>query len=76
MPNSLFNPRNVPLPLCPRVQEELNRMKSIGRISKFDDPIRHVGSIEKVGHSKVGVVKDGTSYPLNNHLFGAHFVDW
>ena len=37
---------------------------------------RRVESIEKVGHLKVGMVKGGASYSLNNHLFGTHFLDW
>ena len=38
VPCSLLTPRHVPLPLCPKVQEELNRMESIGVISKVDEP--------------------------------------
>ena len=37
-PHSLFAPRHVPLPLRPKVQEELDRMESIGVISKVDEP--------------------------------------
>ena len=38
VPLSLFTPRHVPLPLRPKVQDELNRMESIGVISKVDKP--------------------------------------
>ena len=37
-PHALFSPRNVPLPLCNKVKEELNKMESIGVISKVDEP--------------------------------------
>ena len=37
-PYSLFPPRHIPLPLRPKVQEELARMESIGVISKVDEP--------------------------------------
>ena len=33
-PHSLFTPRRVPLPLRPKVEEELNRMESLGVISR------------------------------------------
>ena len=39
VPCSLFTPRHVPLPLRPKIQQELNRMESIGAISKVDEPI-------------------------------------
>ena len=38
VPRSLFAPRHVPLPLRPKVEEELNRMESIGVISRVDEP--------------------------------------
>ena len=37
-PHALFTPRHVPLPLRSKVQEELDRMESIGVISKVDEP--------------------------------------
>lgn len=37
-PHSLFTPRSVPLPLQDKVREELNRMESLGVISKVSKP--------------------------------------
>ena len=37
-PYALYTPRHVPLPLHPKVIEELNQMESMGIISKFDEP--------------------------------------
>lgn len=37
-PYALFTPRHVPLPLRPKVAEELDRMESLGIISKVDEP--------------------------------------
>jgi len=38
VPRSLSTPRHVPLPLQPKVQEELTRMEALGVISKVDEP--------------------------------------
>lgn len=37
-PHALFAPRNVPLPLRSKVEEELSRMEAMGIISKVDEP--------------------------------------
>jgi len=37
-PYSLFTPRHVPLPLCSKVTEELNKMEAMGVISKVIEP--------------------------------------
>ena len=38
VPYSLFTPRHVPLPLRPKVEQELTRMESMGVISRVDEP--------------------------------------
>ena len=37
-PHALYTPRHVPLPLRPKVTEELNRMEAMGIISWVDEP--------------------------------------
>ena len=37
-PYAIYAPRNVPIPLRPKVQEELNRMEEIGVIQKVSQP--------------------------------------
>ena len=37
-PYALFSPRNIPLPLRTKVKQELERIESMGVISKVDDP--------------------------------------
>ena len=37
-PHALFTPHNVVIPLRPKVEKELQRMESIGIISKVDKP--------------------------------------
>ena len=37
-PYALYTPHHMPLPLCPKVIEELNRMKAMGIISRVDEP--------------------------------------
>ncbi|ETW98423.1 MAG: hypothetical protein ETSY2_42830 [Candidatus Entotheonella gemina] len=37
-PHALYTPRRVPLPLLPKVEEELKRMESMGVISRVDEP--------------------------------------
>ena len=37
-PHALYTPRNVPIPLRGKVLDELNRMESLGVISKVSDP--------------------------------------
>lgn len=39
-PYALFTPQNIPLPLRPKVKQELDRMESIGVISKVDEPTK------------------------------------
>ena len=37
-PHALFTPRKVPIPLRPRVKEELDRLEQNGVISKVEEP--------------------------------------
>ena len=37
-PHALFTSRRVPIPLCPNVQAELDRMEALGVISRVTDP--------------------------------------
>ena len=37
-PHSLFAPRHIPLPLRPKVKDELERMEKLGIIAKIDQP--------------------------------------
>lgn len=38
---ALFTPRNIPLPLCQKVQKELERMKLVGAISRINEAGRN-----------------------------------
>ena len=38
VPHAIYTPRTVALPMRPRVQEELDRMESIGVISRVEEP--------------------------------------
>ena len=44
VPHSLYIPRHVPLPLCPKALEEFERIESLGVISKVNKPI-HPGGL-------------------------------
>ena len=37
-PSSVFTPRHVPIPLCPKVKTELERMETMGVIRKVEEP--------------------------------------
>ena len=37
-PYSIHTPRRVPIPLLPKVKQELERMEKLGVISKIDEP--------------------------------------
>ena len=58
-PRALFAPRRVPLSLCNKVLEELNRMESIGVISKVSEPTAWCAGIIVVpkqnGNLRIGV---------------------
>ena len=58
-PYSIVTPRRVPIPLLPRVEEELKRMESLGIIEKVTDPTERcapmVPVIKKNGKIKICV---------------------
>ena len=66
-PYALFTPRNIPLPLRPRVEEELQRMDKLGVISKVDTPPWCAGLV--VVPKKNGKVRLCVDMqPLNKHV--------
>ena len=67
-PYALFTPRNIPLPLRPRVEEELQRMEKLGVISKVDMPTPWCAGLVVVPkkNGKVRLCVD--MQPLNKHV--------
>ena len=57
---ALFTPRNIPLPLWKKVEEELSRMESLGGIFQVSEPARWCGGIvmvpKKFGSVQICVV--------------------
>ena len=65
-PYSLFTPRHVPIPLCPKVQAELERMESLGVIRKVDEPTPWCAGMVVVP-KKVGAICVDLK-PLNDNV--------
>ena len=67
-PHALFTPRHVPLPLRPQVEEELQRMESLGVISKVDKPTQWCAGMAVVPkkNGKVRICVD--LKPLNENV--------
>ena len=42
---SLLTPRNVPIPLCEKVAQELQRMESLGVISRVTEPTQRCAAM-------------------------------
>ena len=77
-PHSLFTPRHVPLPLRPRVKEELDRMEAMGVISKVDQPTPWCAGMVVVP-KKEGAIRICVDLkPLNEKSFvrSTHFRKW
>ena len=63
-PHALYTARNIPLPLHGKVQQELERMESLGVISKIDIPTQCAGMV--VAAKKNGDVRICVDFqPLN-----------
>ena len=67
-PHAVFTPRHVPLPLRPQVEEELQRMESLGVISKVDKPTQWCAGMVVVPkkNGKVRICVD--LKPLNENV--------
>ena len=68
VPYSLFSPRHVPLPLKPKVQEELNRMESIGVISRVEEPTAWCAGMVVVPKKEGNIRICVDLKPLNQHV--------
>ena len=67
-PHSLFAPRHVPLPLRPKVKTELDRMETIGVITKVDEPTPWCAGMVVVP-KKDGAIRICVDLaPLNNNV--------
>ena len=73
-PYCLFTPRNVPIPLRPKVQEELDRMESLGVIRKVDEPTPWCAGMVVVP-KKEGAIRICVDLkPLNETSFGKYIL--
>ncbi|KAL5510819.1 hypothetical protein EMCRGX_G006423 [Ephydatia muelleri] len=67
-PYALFTSRNIPLPLCLKVKQELERMESLGIISKVDEPTPWCAGMV-VAPKKGGAIRICVDYqPLNRYV--------
>ena len=77
-PFAIFTPRHVPLPLRTKVQEELDRMESLGVISRVDQ--QHHGArawllyLRKMEPSEY-VSTSNPSMPMYREKF-IHYLQW
>ena len=67
-PYCLFTPRNVPIPLRPKVQEELDRMESLGVIRKVDEPTPWCAGMVVVPKKEGAIRICVDSKPLNENV--------
>ena len=57
VPHCLFTPRHVPIPLCQKVQQELQRMEKFGVISRVDQPTHWCSGMVVVPKKKQGTLR-------------------
>ena len=67
-PHSLFAPRHVPLPLRPKVKTELDRMETIGFITKVDEPTPWCAGMVVVPKKDGAIRLCVDLAPLNNNV--------
>lgn len=71
-PYSLYVPRNVPIPLRPKVKNELDRMEKLGVITKVKNPTEWYAGMVVVPKRSGDVRICVDLKPLNNNVATPH----